>query len=177
MKNLTSSVWWKAAGNRALRTALVLAAPYAATVIYDGTWLIMASVAVFGALVSLLTSLRGIVETTDRVVPLAVSIFERAVKTAAQALIAAFGTATTFEAVTWSEVPALVGTAVLGTLFLTVISNLPNTADPVAPTVLVTATVDEVGNRVETEVPVVAPVNSLPDATIVKPPTGSTPLG
>lgn len=156
MKNLTSAAWWKAAGWRALRTALVIAAPYAPTVIYDNAWIVLLSTAGFGAVVSLLTSLRGISETSDKTVPWYYAIFERGVKTAAQALVAAFGTATMFEAVTWSEVPALVGSAVLGTLLLTVIGKLPEADEPVATAAVATTVVNVDGTATQAEVPVVA---------------------
>lgn len=160
MKNLLSGAWWKAAGLRAFRTALVIAAPYSVTVIYDNTWLVVGSTAAFGALVSLLTSLRGITETEDNVVPWYYSIFERGIKTAAQALIAAFGTATMFEAVTWTEVPALVGTAVLGTLFLSVIAKLPGADEPLATASIPATVTDAEGHSAVAEVPAVAVVNS-----------------
>lgn len=160
MKNLLSGAWWKAAGLRALRTALVIAAPYSVTVIYDNTWLVVGSTAAFGAVVSLLTSLRGITETEDKVVPWYYSIFERGIKTAAQALVAAFGTATMFEAVNWTQVPALVGTAVLGTLFLTVIAKLPGADEPIATAAVPAVVTDSEGNASVAEVPAVAVVTS-----------------
>jgi hypothetical protein len=156
MKNLLSGAWWKAAGLRAFRTALVIAVPYAPTVIYDNTWIVVGSTAAFGAVISLLTSLRGIPETSDSTVPWYYAIFERTVKTAAQSLVAAFGSATVFEAVTWSEVPAVVGSAVLGTLFLTVLNKLPGADEPVAAIKLPAKTVTDEGVVVEAEVPVVA---------------------
>ena len=156
MKNLLSGIWWKAASLRALRTALVIAVPYAPTVIYDNSWLIVGSTALFGAVVSLATSLKGISETTDTVVPWYYAIFERAVKTGAQALIAAFGTATMFQAVEWSTVPAIVGSSVLGTLFLTVIAQLPGTDEPVAPAAVTTVTETPSGEEAMVSVPVVA---------------------
>ena len=157
VKNLLSGAWWKAAGLRALRTALVLAAPYAPTVIYDNNWLVVASAALFGGVVSLLTSLKGISETTGTVVPWYYSIFERTTKTAAQALIAAFGTATMFEAVDWAAVPAIVGSSVLGTLFLTVIASLPGTDDPVAPATVPAVTETPEGEEAVVSVPVFTP--------------------
>jgi hypothetical protein len=139
MNSLFTLVWWKAAGMRALRTAVVLAVPYAPVVMYDNSYGVLASVAGFGAISSLLFSLFGIAETGEKTVPWYWAIFERVVKTAAQALLAAFGTATMFSEVDWSTVPALVGSAVLGSLLLAVLKQLPEADEPVATaTTLVT---------------------------------------
>lgn len=132
MSNLTSLVWWKAAGTRALRTALVILVPYAPTVLHDGNYLLVLSAAGFGAVTSILTSLFGISETSGTPVSWYWAVFERSIKTAAQALLTAFGTATVFGAIHWSEVPALVGSAVLGTILLTVLKSLPEATVPTA---------------------------------------------
>lgn len=130
MSPLMSGEWWKAAGIRALRTALVVAVPYAPTVLYTGDWLILLSSVVFAGLASILTSLFGIAETTGKNVTWAWAVFERVVKTAAQALLTAFGTATMFSQVDWTSVPAFVGSAVLGTLLLAVLKQLPEASVP-----------------------------------------------
>lgn len=159
MKNLVSRIWWKAAGFRALRTALAIAVPYLPTVIYENTWAIVASTAGFGALLSLLTSLRGVEESSGKVVPWYHSLFERSVKTVAQALITAVGVATTFEAVSWETVPAIVGTSLLVTLTAAVLTSLPGTEEPTArKTVTLTSTDSDTGLPVEEAVPVVAAV-------------------
>lgn len=125
MANLKSKVWWRAAGMRALRTALVIATPYVPIVVQSNDWALLAGVASFGALTSLLTSLAGIAEADGMEVPWFWAILERVVKTAAQALITAFGSATMFSQVDWSTIPALTITAVLGSLFLAVLKQLP----------------------------------------------------
>lgn len=132
MSNLLSGEWWKAAFIRAIRTALVIAIPYAPTVLYDGSYLLVLSAAGFGALASLVTSLFGIAETTGNAVPWYYAIFERVVKTAAQSLLTVFGTATMFSEVDWSIAPALIGSAVLGSLLLGVLGTLPEAEDPAA---------------------------------------------
>lgn len=133
MSNLTSVLWWKAAVNRALRTALVILIPYAPTVLYDGNYLIVLSAAGFGAVTSLLTSLLGIAEASGKSVSWYWAVFERAVKTAGQSLLTAFGTATMFAEVDWSAAPALVGSAVLGSVLLAVLKSLPEAEIPVVP--------------------------------------------
>lgn len=130
MSILTSRDWWGAAAVRALRTALVVALPYATIVLYTGEWVILASSAAFAFLTSILTSLFGITEAEGGTVPWFWAILERTVKTAAQALITAFGTATMFSEVSWETVPAFVGSAVLGTLLLAVLKQLPESDAP-----------------------------------------------
>jgi hypothetical protein len=138
MSNLKSVLWWKAAVNRALRTALVILIPYAPTVLYDGNYLIVLSAAGFGAVTSLLTSLLGIAEASGKSVSWYWAVFERAVKTAGQSLLTAFGTATMFAEVDWSAAPALVGSAVLGSVLLAVLKSLPEADIPTAPAPAVT---------------------------------------
>jgi hypothetical protein len=159
MSNLTSSVWWKAAFFRALRTALVIAVPYAPTVLYDGQYLLLASVAGFGALTSIITSLFGIAETSDTTVSWYWAILERVVKTAAQALLTAFGTATLFSEVNWDTVPALVGSAVLGSLLLAVLKQLPESDAPIATATTLVSTFNyATGTDTVTAAPVAAPI-------------------
>lgn len=134
MSNLLSSEWWKAAVIRALRTALVIAVPYSPTVLYDGNYVVVLSAIGFGALSSLVTSLFGIAETTGGNVPWHFAVFERVVKTAAQSLLTVFGTATLFSDVDWSQAPALVASAVLGSLLLGVLGQLPEATDPAVAT-------------------------------------------
>lgn len=166
MADLKSGAWWRAAFFRALRTALVIAVPYAPTVIYDGAWGILLSTAGFGALTSLVTSLWGIAETEGVKVHPFWAIFERVVKTAAQSLLTAFGTATMFSEVTWAEVPALVGSAVLGSLLLAVLKQLPESDIPLAQATVAQTTVNvQTGQTETTAVPVIA-VAPAPQETV-----------
>lgn len=156
MSILTSLAWWKAAGIRALRTALVVLVPYVPVIFVSGDYLIALSAAGFAAVASLLTSLFGIAEVEGQTVPWYWAILERVVKTTAQALLTAFGTATLFEQVDWSTVPALVGTAVLGSLLLGVLKTLPETTQPLAPvSVPVVVGTDQAGNPAEQTINVV----------------------
>lgn len=172
MSNLTSSVWWKAAGTRAWRTALVLLIPYAPTVLYDGNYLIVLSAAGLGAVTSLITSLFGIAETQGTSVSWYWAVFERAVKTAAQALLTVFGTATLFSQVHWSEAPALVGSAVLGSVLLAMLKSLPEADPPVAQLTVPTTVVNNYGQAVQAEVPVVTAV--APEDVPAAPPVEDT---
>lgn len=175
MKNLTSSVWWKAASFRALRTALVLLAPYVPTILYSADYAIVASVVFFGALTSLITSLFGIAESEGKTVPWWYALLERSVKTAAQALLTLFGTATMFQDVDWSAAPQLVGTAVLGTLLIAIMGFLPETDDkrPLAVATVDTIVVNESGAETEKEVPVVVAATTDSEQPILRGDSGS----
>lgn len=136
MSSILSRDWWKAAGIRALRTAIVIAIPYVPFLVADQNYLIVLSAAAFGAFASLLTSLFGIAETSGTTVPWYYAIAERAVKTAAQSLLTAFGTATLFSDVDWNLVLPVVVTAVLGSVLLGFLKTLPETVDPIAQAVI-----------------------------------------
>lgn len=157
MSSLFTIVWWKAAFFRALRTAGVIATPYVPTILYTNDWLILGSAAGFGFLSSIVTSLFGIPESDGTKVTWWFGLTERVVKTAAQALLTVFGTATMFEEVNWESAPAIVGTAVLGSLLLGVLKVLPESEIPIAqvaaPVVIVNP---DTGESTEQEVPVVA---------------------
>jgi len=124
---LSSTDWWKAAAIRALRTALIIAIPYVPTVIADNAWFLLLSAAGFGAVTSIATSLFGIAEAAGKVIPWWQALLERVIKTAAQALLTAFGTATLFSEVDWTQVLPIVATAVLGSLLAGVLGTLPET--------------------------------------------------
>jgi hypothetical protein len=156
MSSLVTIVWWKAALFRALRTAGVIATPYVPTVLYDNSWIIVGSAAGFGFVTSILTSLFGIPESDGTTVTWWFGLTERVVKTAAQALLTAFGTATMFEQVNWESVPAIVGTAVLGSLLLGVLKVLPESEIPLVQVAAPVVIVNEKGEQTEQEVPVVA---------------------
>lgn len=160
MKNLISAVWWKAAGWRALRTVLVVLTPYAPTVLYDGNYLIALNVSLFAGLASLVTSLFGIAETTDQSVSWLWGLTERVVKTAAQALLTLFGTATMFQEVAWSQAPQLIGTAVLGSLLIAFLKGIPEAPIPAASAAFSTTVINPTTRRPEVaSVPVVASVD------------------
>jgi len=165
MNNLTSAAWWKAAMFRALRTVLVIATPYVPTVLYDGNYLIVASAALFGGVSSIITSLFGIAETSDKSVSWYWALAERVIKTTAQALLVLFGTATMFQDVAWAEAPQLIGTAILGSLLLAFMKGMPESDAPIALAQGTIITVNEAGKSVEAAVPVVANVEEKPSGT------------
>jgi hypothetical protein len=161
---LITWTWWKAALIRAARTAGVIATPYVATVFYTtGDWLLALSAAGFGALGSIVTSLIQIPTEAQGVkVAWWYSIFERSVKTIAQALVTVFGTASMFEQVDWSQAPALIATALVGTWLLAGLGFLPETEGkvPMAAPQVPTTVVNEAGEAEQAAIPVVAAVEA-----------------
>jgi len=162
MKNLTSGVWWKAVLFRILRTAGVIAAPYVPTILYTQDWAVLGSVVGFAALGSFLTSLAGIAEAAGKTVSWGWAFAERAIKTAAQALLTYFGTAAVFQDVDWGNALPFVGTAVLGSLLIAAMGFLPETDGkfPLAVTKVDTIVVNEAGKPTETATPVVASLDA-----------------
>ena len=165
MSDLTSGAFWKAAAIRALRTAIFIAIPYVPTLIATESYLLVLSAAGFGFVTSIVTSLFGIAETTGATRPWYFAILERVVKTAAQALLTAFGTATLFAEVDWNAVVPLVATAVLGSLLAGFVKTLPETKDPIAEaTVAITVTNPETGEETEEAAPVQVAVPASEEA-------------
>lgn len=169
MKNLTSSVWWKAVLFRMLRTAGVILTPYVPTILYTQDYAIAGSVVGFAALGSFVTSLAGLAESEGKTVVWYYALLERSVKTAAQALITLFGTATMFQQVDWSAAPQLVGTAVLGSLLIAVMGFLPETDEkrPLAVASTNVVVINEQGKTGEQKVPVAA-VTEAPVAAVIE---------
>jgi len=132
---ITTSTWWKAAGMRALRTAVVIAVPYIGGASLLGIpWLSVASAVVLGGILSLLTSLAGIAETSGSSVPVWLALLERVTKTAAQSLVAGVGTAVFVTDVDWAQVLQAAALASLGSLLIGVLGYLPEANAPVQPT-------------------------------------------
>lgn len=169
MKNLTSSVWWKAVLFRMLRTAGVILTPYVPTILYTQDYAIAGSVVGFAALGSFVTSLAGLAESEGKTVVWYYALLERTIKTAAQALITLFGTATMFQQVDWSAAPQLVGTAVLGSLLIAVMGFLPETDDkrPLAVASTNVVVINEQGKTGEQKVPV-ATVTEAPVSAVIE---------
>jgi len=131
MATITSGDWWKAALMRGLRTAAVVAIPYVPVALSGTDYIILASAAVMGFVLSILTSLAGIAEVEGQEVPWWYATLSRVVKTVAQALLAAVGSAVLFTDVDWSVIPALVISSAIGSLLLAVVKQLPEAPTPV----------------------------------------------
>lgn len=123
---LTNPAWWRAAGMRSIRTALVTAVPYLPAT-YSGTipWQTMALAAAFAFVLSMVTALTGLPETTGSNVPWWQAIIYRVVRTTAQAAIAGFGSAVLITDVNWGIVANYALVAGFGSLVLGVIAVLP----------------------------------------------------
>lgn len=131
---ITSTVWWKAAVIRGLRTALVIAAPYVGGASLTGIpWAAAASAAGLGFILSLATSLLGLPETTGTAVPIWLAWTTRVVKTIAQSLVAGIGQNLLFQEVHWVTILQASLIAGFGSLVLAVITKLPETTTPASP--------------------------------------------
>ena len=67
MKNITSKVWWKAAGIRAIRTMAqtAVATIGTTTFITEVDWLLVGSATLLSGVLSILTSISGLPETKE----------------------------------------------------------------------------------------------------------------
>jgi hypothetical protein len=170
---LLTWLFWRNALIRATRTALVIAVPYfGGVLIVEIPWLVVASAAGFGFVLSILTNLSGLVEAGGGQVSWWYAILERITKTAAQALVTAVGTATLFEQVEWNLALQSVGIAAIGSLLLGFITKLPE-ADTLPSAV---QPVSQVASyTIETTQGVTLTAPSLDPAAADIPLTGETP--
>lgn len=130
MANITDKTWWRAATARAFRTAAVVAIPYVPVAMSATDYILLASAFGMGFILSILTSLAGIAEVEGSEVPWWYAAVSRVVKTVAQALVTAVGSATLFHEVDWSVIPALVISSAVGSLLLAVVRQLPESQTP-----------------------------------------------
>lgn len=131
MNQIFTTAWWKSAGVRAFRTAIIVAVPYLpASLTNNVPYVTILGAAVMGGFLSLLTSLAGLAEVEGRVVPWYFALLERVVKTTAQALVTAL-TATVFiTEVDWHQVLAITSASAFGSLLLGILKVLPESEDP-----------------------------------------------
>lgn len=131
MSKLTDSTWWKAALLRALYTAIAIAIPYIAAVqIAEVPWLMVASAAAVGFILSIATSLFGLPESEGVDLPWWLAALERVAKTFAQAIAAGLTGATFLADVDWNVVlQAALGAALISLLRL-ILATLPNDPTP-----------------------------------------------
>ncbi|WP_221585538.1 holin [Microbacterium sp. G2-8] len=134
MKNrITSATWWRAAGLRALYTAIAVVIPYlGATVIADISWLVALSAAAVGAIASLATSLAGLPESDGVELPWWLAALERVGKTFGQALAAGLTGAVLITDVDWALVLQSAAMSAFISLLRLILATLP--AGPTAPT-------------------------------------------
>lgn len=156
MSTITSVSWWKAAAARAFRTAAVVAIPYMPVALSGADYIILASAFGMGFVLSILTSLAGIAEVEGAEVPWWYATLSRVVKTVAQSLVTAVGSAALFTDIDWSIIPALVVSSAVGSLLLAVVHQLPEAPTP---------TVSPLAEVTPVEIVAVSPEASLPGST------------
>lgn len=132
MDNITSSIWWKAAGLRAARTALVVALPYI-PITYLGNipYITIGLVCGLAIVLSFLTSLTGISEVSGVPRPWWYAVLSRVIKTVAQAAITGIGAAVLITDVQWDSLLQFALTAGFGSLVLALLGTLPEAEIPI----------------------------------------------
>lgn len=158
-----SAEWWRAAGIRALRTALIVATTYLpATYTEAVPILVLASAAAMAGVLSLITSLAGLAEVNAVSVPWPIAIFIRVVKTIAQALVSGVLANVIFiQDIQWETVLATTISAGFGSLLLGALKTLPETTDPIAPvTIQGMVTDSKTGETTVGTIPAVTPVQN-----------------
>lgn len=131
MSNITNPTWWKAAAVRALYTAVAIAIPYIAAVqLIDVPWLLVASAAGIGAILSLATSLMGLPESVGVDLPWWLAALERVTKTFAQSLAAGLTGATFLHDVDWPLILQAAAGAAFISLLRLILATLPNDPTP-----------------------------------------------
>lgn len=147
MSKLTDTAWWKAALLRALYTAIAISIPYIAAVRFaDVPWLMVASAAAVGFVLSIATSLFGLPEAEGVDLPWWLAALERVAKTFGQSLAAGLTGATFLTDVDWNVVlQAALGASLISLLRL-ILATLPN--DP-TPTVVLAQTDDGTWQRTD----------------------------
>lgn len=123
--------WWKFAGIRAARTSLGMIAPYVGVLVATGDVMPALTAAVFGAILSLATSLRGLREVTGENIPKWQAILTRAAWSLGQGALTGIGTATLLTDVDWGVVWQTAASATVTAIILGVLSVLPETEDVV----------------------------------------------
>ncbi len=136
---LLTWLWWRAALIRATRTGLVIAVPYlGGSLLVDVPWLTAASAAALGFVLSLVTSVGGIVEADGGQVSWWYAIRERVTKSFAQTLGVGIGQVVLFEQVDWPIVLQAAVIAALGSLLLGFITRLPEAPALPSPVTITT---------------------------------------
>ncbi|MCT1395683.1 holin [Microbacterium sp. p3-SID338] len=137
MSKLTDPAWWKAAVLRAIYTAIAIAIPYIAAVQFaDVPWLMAASAATVGAILSIATSLFGLPESVGVDLPWWLAALERVAKTFGQSLAAGLTGAVLLTDVDWLVVlQAALGAAFISLLRL-ILATLPADPTPAPSTAL-----------------------------------------
>ena len=133
---LFSRAWWSAAGRRALRTALVVAAPFAPAIVGGSTaalWAALSTVAL-AVVLSLATSWASLPEVDGLPRPWWAATLDRTARTFAQALVAGIPAVTLIQDVPWTALLTNALAAAVGSVILAAIAALPESQPVAEPT-------------------------------------------
>lgn len=151
--HLTTWTFWKAALLRALRTALVIAAPYFGAVKFaDIPWEAALSATLMGFVASIITSLANLPESQGNQVSWWYAVLNRVVKTFFQSLAAAVGTVFFITDVDWPVILQAAALSAAGSLLMAFITSLPEARQLPSPVQTVTTVNKDKVDVVETRV-------------------------
>lgn len=123
---ITSASWWKAAGARALRTAVSVAIPFfMAGELLNIDWILVASTVGLAVILSVVTSLAGLKEVTGETVPRHIALGIRAIKQFAQTLVSYIGAAVLVTDVDWKAGLFLALSSTIVTILQSLVLALP----------------------------------------------------
>lgn len=125
---ITSASWWRAAGARALRTAVSVLLPFfmaGATTILELDWLLVGSTVGLAVILSIGTSLAGLKEVTGDGVPKHIALGIRSLKTFAQTFISFIGAAALLQEVDWNAGFLLAVSATIVTILQGILLEVP----------------------------------------------------
>lgn len=123
---ITSATWWRAAGNRALRTAVSVLLPFLmAGSILEVDWLLAGSTVALSVVLSFVTSLAGLKEVSGDGVPKHVALGVRSLKTFAQTFVSFIGSSVLITEVDWQNGFVLAVSATVVTILQSTLLELP----------------------------------------------------
>jgi hypothetical protein len=153
MLALINRAWWFAAGQRALRTALVVLLPFLPAILRADPTAVLAAVSTvaLAVVLSLATSLRSLPELDGVTRPWWASALDRAARTFAQTLIAGIPAVTLIQDIPWTVLLTQALASALGSVILAAIAALPETIPVSIPSSDVVALVTTAGHLVAGE--------------------------
>lgn len=124
--DIFTRAWWRAALTRAVYTLLAAAVPLVTQVVAgEVSPLYAGSILGLATLASVITSLAGLPELTDRALPLWRAVVYRVLRTVAQVAVPVLGAAIVLQDVSWTELLTSVGGAAAVTLLRALMMALP----------------------------------------------------
>ena len=126
MYEITSASWWRAAGARALRTAVTVLLPFfLAGSVLEVNWLLAGSTVGLAVILSIVTSLAGLKEVTGDGVPKHIALGIRSLKTFAQTFASFIGASILITDVDWQNGFVLAVSATVVTILQSALLELP----------------------------------------------------